>query len=168
MKTISNQIIAFSFMLCSINSFSQEIIEPKTVEQTIMFQATALVNSFQLDYNYSFINTYKTKPYIGFGLQYFPHSISKEKVFMVYPHVGILIGETNAFEANIGASIDFKYGEHMPAFYSGYRYHSKTTHFSFKAGLTMYYLGKSKSAESFFDVPVLLPSPTLGFGFCWQ
>lgn len=167
MKAIFNQIIAFSFMLCSINSLSQEIIDPKTFEQTLMFQATALVNSLQLDYNYSFINAYKTKPYIGFGLQYFPHSISNDKVFMVHPHAGIWIGKTNAFEANIGASIDFKYGEHMPALYTGYRYCSKTTHFSFKAGLTMYYLGKSKGAESFFDVPGLLPSPTLGFGFCW-
>ncbi len=166
MKTVAAKIVMLFLILCSVNTNAQKIDETETSGQTIQFEATAFITSFTINYNYIFTSSYKAKPYFGFGLQYFPHSISNEQVFMVYPQIGLFIGKTHAFETNIGAAIDLKYGEHMPTIYAGYRYFSASKHFILKAGLTMFYLGKNEG-DSFLDLPMLFPSPTIGFGYRW-
>ncbi len=166
MKTIAKTAyIALLVTLCN-NSFSQELTVPKPIEHTIQLEATAIVSSLSINYNYIATSRHSTRLYLGIGLQYYPHSKSNENVFMLQPQVGILIGKTHSFDASIGTSIDFAYGEHMPTLYSGYRYLSEKKHFAFKAGLTFYYLDDFKE-ESFLNLPILFPAPTISIGYCW-
>jgi hypothetical protein len=146
------------------SGYTQEKVEYKNIEHALQFEFTSPINSYCINYNRIFANAYKAKPYLGLGLQFFPHSKSQENVFMVNPQVGLFVGTINALEVNIGASIDLKYGEHMPSLYLGYRYFSKNNPLSFKIGLTMFYLGKSE-AGSFLNLPTFFPTPTLALGF---
>lgn len=157
--------IAFLFLFSDL--FSQEISEGKLKNQTLQVEVSGplLVASYTINYN-AFINEGKFKPYFGIGAQYFPHSKSNENVFMAYPQFGLLIGKENMFEMNLGLSLDFKYLEHMLSIYTGYRYISKQNTFNFKVGFTTYYLGKS-GENSFIDLPMFFPTPTIAFGVAW-
>ncbi len=155
------------FFICGISSIA--IGQNKTITkpfiQTLHIETTVLINSIALNYQIQ-KNNRPVKPYLGVGLQFLVHSKSNKNVFMAYPQVGMVIGYTHAFDANIGASIDAKYGEHMPSIYCGYRFMSSKSAFCLKAGFTSFFLGFSKG-ETFLQLPPLFPAPSLALGLKW-
>ncbi len=57
MKTVAAKIVALFLILCSVNAYSQKMVEIETSGQTIQFEATAFLTSFSLNYNYILANT---------------------------------------------------------------------------------------------------------------
>ncbi|MCK7473939.1 MAG: hypothetical protein MZV49_11360 [Rhodopseudomonas palustris] len=106
------------------------------------------------------IHQLKVSPFLGIGVQYYPYTISYEKVYTLFPHLGLLYGKKHFFEASFGASLDFKNKEHLFPVYLGYQYQSHQNFLVLKAGLNFIYLGSD--GESTFDLPTFLPLLTFG------
>ncbi len=142
---------------------SQETDSTKNFKNSLHVEATAIVPSYGLVYNFIQNSNFKPKPYFGIGVQYFPHSVSHENVFTLYPHIGFMYGKSHNVEANIGISLDLANRDlHIPIFV-GYRYLAPGNILNIKAGLTFIYLGKSEE-DSFIDLPMFFPLPTIGIG----
>ena len=163
MKTLIKIVFAFSLILYGLSLCSQEIDSKENYINTFQLEATAFVPSYSLVYNLINKSNPTAKPYFGMGVQYFPHSVSHENVYTLYPHIGYIIGKSHNIEFNIGASLDIKNRDfHIPTFI-GYRYLAPQKPLSIRAGITFIYLGKSEG-ESFLDLPMFFPLPTIGIG----
>ena len=163
MKPLINLIVAFILVLITPSLFSQESNSSKNFKNSLHVEATAIVPSYGLVYNFIQNTNFKPKPYFGIGVQYFPHSVSHENVFTLYPHIGFMYGKSHNVEANIGVSLDIANRDlHLPIFV-GYRYLAPGNILNIKACLTFIYLGKSEE-DSFIDLPMFFPLPTIGIG----
>jgi hypothetical protein len=164
MKAHFISILLFIMASASI-AMAQNKATTKPFIQTLHLETTLVIKSFTLNYQIH-MNKSPVKPYLGTGIQFFVHSKSYKNVFMAYPQLGMVIGNTHAFEANMGVSIDMKYGEHMPTIYAGYRFASRQNAFCLKAGFTAFFLGFSKG-ETLLQLPALFPAPSLAMGLQW-
>ncbi|OFX89159.1 MAG: hypothetical protein A2W99_01810 [Bacteroidetes bacterium GWF2_33_16] len=166
MKVNSLIIILTFLLISSFNLFSQETVNKESPINIVSLEASTLVYSYSIKYDFVFNSSTKSKPFLGIGVQYYPYTISYENVYTLFPHLGLLYGNKHFFEASFGASLDFKNKEHLFPVYLGYQYQSQQNFLVLKAGLNWIYLG-SDQGESFFDLPAFLPLPTFAIGFRW-
>lgn len=164
-KKIAISIIAL-LVTNSFSTFSQSPDNNGFPKNSLQFEATAIVSSYSVNYNRILLSQNKFKPWVGMGLQYFPHSKSHENVYTIYPQIGFLYGHNHHLEASAGASLDLKYSEHLFPIYIGYRFQSPKSYFVFKGGLSTIYLGSNRG-DSFLNLPMFFPLPTIGLGVSW-